>query len=133
MTITFTPKPNQIEVKVEGYGKIKVRPYGAGEELQIAKNIRELDELQKKLESWYKGIKDKYGDDESKITEEEKTEFDKIQGKLTKLSGDLTDLIRSTISSNEKGVAERLFNELSMNEIRRLINTALGKEEDAKA
>ena len=133
MTITFTPKPNQIEVKVEGYGKIKVRPYGAGEELQIAKNIRELDELQKKLESWYKGIKDKYGDDESKITEEEKSEFDKIQGKLTKLSGDLTDLIRSTISSNEKGVAERLFNELSMNEIRRLINTALGKEEDAKA
>ena len=133
MTITFTPTTNIKEVEVEGYGKVKIRPYGAGEELQIAKNLRELNELQKQAEDFLKDIKEKYGEDDAKIPEAEKKSFEKLQANVARLSDDLNEIIRGTITSDEKGVAEKLFAELPMTEIRRLISTALGKEEDAKA
>ena len=133
MTITFTPTTNIKEVEVEGYGKVKIRPYGAGEELQIAKNLRELTELQKQAEDFLKDIKEKYGEDDAKIPDTEKKSFEKLQGKVARLSDDLNEIIKGTITSDEKGVAEKLFAELPMTEIRRLISTALGKEKDAEA
>lgn len=133
MTITFTPTTNIKEVEVEGYGTVKIRPYGAGEELQIAKNLRELNEYQAKAEAFLAETKEKYGDNDSNLTKEEKAKFEKIQAAVARLSDELNELIRGTITSDEKGVAEKLFAELPMTEIRRLISTALGKEEDAKA
>lgn len=132
MTITFTPNTNIKEVEVEGYGKVRVRPYGAGEELQIAKNLRELNELQTQAEVFLKNIKEKYGEDDAKIPEEEKKNFEKLQASVARLSDDLNEIIKGTITSEEAGVAEKLFAELPMVEIRRLISTALGKDEDAE-
>lgn len=133
MTITFTPTTNIKEVEVEGYGKVRIRPYGAGEELQIAKNLRELNELQKQAEDFLKDIKSKYGEDDSKLPESEKKKFEKIQAKVSVLSDELNEIIRSTITSEDAKVAERLFMELPMAEIRKLISLALGKEKDAEA
>lgn len=131
MTITFTPTSNIKEVEVEGYGKVRIRPYGAGEELQIAKNMRELNEQQAKAEAFLASIKEKYGDNDSGLTDAEKAHFEKIQAVVARLSDELSQLIRGTISSEDPKVAEKIFNELSMTEIRRLISTALGKEPDA--
>lgn len=133
MTITFTPTANIKEVEVEGYGKVRIRPYGAGEELQISKNVRELEELQTKAENFLASIKEKYKDDESQITDSEKKQFEKIQREVFRMSNELNELIRGTISSEDPKVAERLFNELPMPEIRKLISTTLGKEVDAEA
>lgn len=132
MAISFTPNTNIKEVEVEGYGKVKIRPYGAGEELQIAKNLRELEEWQTKAEKLLADAKANYGEDETKLPDSFKNEFAKIQKAVARLSNELNDLIRGTISSDEKGVAEKLFAELPMTEIRRLIAIALGKEADAK-
>ena len=132
MTITFVPKPNYKEVEVEGYGKVRIRPYGAGEELQITKNIRELEGLQKQAEDLLAEAKSKYGDDEANLPDEFKTNFDKIRNKVAKYTDELHGLIRGTISSENPKVAERIFNELSMPEIRRLI-TASQKEDNAEA
>ena len=133
MTITFVPTANIKEVEVEGYGVVKIRPYGAGEELQISKNFRELDGLQKEAESFLAEVREKHDDDESKLDDDEKKKFESIREGITKLSDELNDLIKGTISSDDPKVAERLFNELPMTEIRKLITMALGKEADAKA
>ena len=133
MAISFTPNTNIKEVEVEGYGMVRIRPYGAGEELQIAKNFRELDELQKKAEKLLADAKANYGDDEAKLPDSFKKDFEKIQTSVSRLSNELNDIIKSTITSDQKGVAERLFNELPMTEIRRLISVALGKETNAEA
>lgn len=132
MAISFTPNTNIKEVEVEGYGKVKIRPYGAGEELQISKNFRELEELQTKAQTLLDDAKDKYGNDESKLPQDFKDEFAKIQKAVTRLSNELNDLIRGTITSDEEGVAERLYNELPLTEVRRLIAFALGKDTDAE-
>lgn len=133
MTITFVPKENIKEVEVKGFGVVKIRPYGAGEELQMSKNVRELEELQTKAEGFLKDIKEKYGDDDSKITVEEKKAFEKIQKRVMEMSNELNDLIKGTLSSDDPKVAEKIFNELPMTEIRKLIAMALGKETDAEA
>lgn len=133
MAITFTPTTNIKEVEVEGYGKVKIRPYGAGEELQIAKNLRELNELQKQAEAFLKDIKEKYGEDDAKIPDNEKKNFEKLQARVARLSDELNEIIKNTITSDQKGVAEKLFTELPMTEIRRLISIALGKEDSATA
>ena len=132
MTITFTPTSNTKEVEVEGYGKVRIRQYGAGEELQIAKNLRELQETQKKASDFLDNLKANYGEDESKLTDEEKAAFEVIQAEANHLSDELTDLTRSVISSEDPKVAERLFNELPITEIRKLISFALEKGKDAK-
>lgn len=132
MAISFTPITNIKEVEVEGYGKVKIRPYGAGEELQIAKNFRELDELQKKAEKLLADAKANYGEDEENLPDSFKKDFEKIQTNVTKLSNELNALIKGTISSEDPKVAEKLFQELPMTEIRRLISTALGKEANAE-
>lgn len=132
MTITFIPKTTNKEIEVEGYGKIYIRPYGAGEELQIQSNLRQLDELQKNAETLLKDAKEKYGDDEAKLPPEFKEKFEKIQKKVNEFTEELNQIIRSTISSEKKGMAEKLFNELPMTEIRRMISTARG-EDDAEA
>lgn len=132
MTITFIPKTNIKEVEVAGYGGVKIRPYGAGEELQIAKNLRELDELQKQAEAFLVEIKEKYHNDESALSSDEKIHFEKIQKKVDELTHELHDIIRSTISSDDPKVAKRLFKELPIEEIRRLVTTATG-ENNAKA
>ena len=126
MTITFIPKVNNKEVEVAGYGKIKVRPYGAGEELQITKNVRELEELQKQAEHFLSDIKEKHQNDESKLTDEEKASFNAIQQKVFTLSNELNEIIRSTISSDDPSVAEKLFRELPIEEIRRLVTATIG-------
>lgn len=133
MTITFVPTANIKEVEVKGYGVVKIRPYGAGEELQISKNFRELDGLQKEAKSFLAEVREKHDDDESKLDDDEKKKFETIREGITKLSDELNDLIKGTISSDDPKVAERLFNELPMTEIRKLITMALGKEADAKA
>lgn len=132
MAITFTPTTNIKEVNVEGYGTIKIRPYGAGEELQISKNLRELDGLQKQAQSFLDVVKTKYADDETQIPQEQKDKFTKIQQKVEKLSNELNELIRGTISSDEPGVADRVFNELPLGQIRKII-AAAKKDEDAEA
>lgn len=131
MTITFIPKANIKEIEVEGYGKVRVRPYGAGEELQISKNIRELESLQKQAEGLLADAKAEYGSDEAKLPEDFKTNFEKIQAKVRKYTDELHCIIRSTISSEQPKVAERIFNELSMPELRRLISTAM-KDDNAE-
>lgn len=133
MTITFTPITNIKEVEVEGYGKVRIRPYGAGEELQISKNFRELQELQMQAEDFAKLIKDKYDGDESKVTNKEKAQFDRIMKESVRLSEELDNIMKSTITSDEDGVVDRLFAELPKQEISRLIATALRKEADAEA
>ena len=133
MTISFTPNTNAKEIEVEGYGVVKVRPYGAGEELQIAQNIRELDELQKKAEKLLTDTKANYGEDDSKLPDSVKTDFEKIQKAVARLSDKLNTLSKGVISSDDPKVAEKLFNELPLSEIRRLITTALRKEADAEA
>lgn len=133
MTISFTPNTNIKEVEVAGYGVVKIRPYGAGEELQIAKNIRELNELQQQAEKMLDVIKADYNEDDTKIPEELKKDFASIQNKVTNLSNELNDLIKGTISSDDPAVAERIFNELPLTEVRRLVATALGKGADAEA
>ena len=132
MTITFTPTSNIKEVEVEGYGKVRIRPYGAGEELQIAKNLRELTEAQEKAAALLDNMKTKYGEDDSKLTDQEKADFEAVQAEANRLSDDLTNLTRSVISSEDPKVAERLFNELPITEIRKLISFALEKGKDAK-
>ena len=129
MTITFTPKLNNKEIEVEGYGVVKIRPYGAGEELEIAKNMRELEELQKQAESFLEMIKTKYNNDEAKLEEEEKERFNKIQHKVVSLSNELNEIIRSTITSDDPAVAERMFKELPMEEIRRLVTASRGEDD----
>ena len=133
MAISFTPNTNIKEVEVEGFGKVKIRPYGAGEELQISKNFRELTDLQKKAEDWLAEAKEKYDNDDSKLPEDFKKDFEKIQAEVTRLSNELNELIRGIITSDEEGVAERVYNELPLTEVRRLVAFALGKAEDAKA
>ena len=128
MTISFTPNTNIKKIMVEGFGKVQIRPYGAGEELQISKNFRELDELTTKARQLLDEAKEKYGDDESKLPDSFKKDFNKIKETVDRLTIELNDLIKGTISSDEKGVAERIFNELPMSEIRRLVAVALGKE-----
>lgn len=131
MTITFIPKTNKRAIDVEGYGKIFVRQYGAGEELQIQANLRELTELQQRAEDLLKEAKEKYGEDDSKLPKEFKTRFEKIQGKVTGLSEELNEIIRNTITSEKPGMAEKLFNELPMAEIRRMIG-AVRDEDNAE-
>lgn len=132
MAITFTPTTNIKEVNVEGYGVVRIRPYGAGEELQISKNLRELDGLQKQAQSFLDTLKKDYAGDEAQIPEEQKDKFTQIQRKVEKLSNELNELIRGTISSNEPGVADRVFNELPLEQIRKII-AAAKKDEDAEA
>jgi len=131
MAITFIPKTNTKEVEVEGYGTVKIRAYGAGEELQIAKNMRELEELQNQAEAFLEEVKQKYGNDQSKLSSAEKTRFEKIQRKVNELTNELHEIIRSTISSDDPKVAKRLFKELPLEEIRRLVTMAM--EDDAEA
>lgn len=133
MTITFTPTPNYKEVEVEGYGVVKIRPYGAGEELQLAKNYRELQEIQKESEAFLETIRTKYDSDDSKIPDEEKKRFEKLQTKFATLYDSLNEMIKDTITSDTPGVADKLFAELPMKEIKRLVDTALGKGPDAEA
>lgn len=129
MTITFTPKVNNKEIEVEGYGTVRVRSYGAGEELEITKNMRELEELQKQAENFLEMVKTKYDSDEAKLTDEEKERFNKIQRKVLSLSNELNEIIRSTITSDDPSVAERLFKELPMEEIRRLVTASRGEDD----
>lgn len=129
MAITFTPKPNNVEVEVEGFGKIRVRHYGAGEELQLTKDVRELDELQKRGERLLAELKDKAKKEgkDAQLPEELQKEFNDIQKRVGQLSDELNSITKGVITSDEPDVAERIFNELPIQEIRRLINTALKK------
>lgn len=131
MAITFIPKTNTKEVKVEGYGVVKIRSYGAGEELQIAKNLRELEELQSQAEAFLEEVKQKYGNDQSKLSPAEKTRFENIQRKVNGLTNELHEIIRSTISSDDPKVAKKLFQELPLEEIRRLVTMARGDNAEA--
>lgn len=133
MTISFTPITNIKEVEVEGYGKVRVRPYGAGEELQLSMNIRKLEDVQKQAEKLLEEAKEEYGDDESKWGKDVSEKFKKIRGEAVRLSDELNDITRNILSSEDPKVAERLFRELPMSEVRRLIALALGKEANAKA
>ncbi len=113
-----------------GYGVVKIRAYGAGEELQIAKNLRELDELQKQAEAFLAEVKARHGDDNADLTSEEKERFDKIQKKVNDHTNELHEIIRSTISSDDPKVAKRLFKELPLEELRRLVTA---KDDNAEA
>lgn len=136
MAITFTPKPNHVEVEVEGFGKVRVRHYGAGEELQLAKDVRELDELQKRGERLLADLQTKAKKDgeDAELTPELQKEFNAVQKRVGELSDELNAITRSVLSSEDPTVAERIFNELPVQEVRRLINFALKKgDQSAKA
>ena len=129
MAITFTPKPNNVEVEVEGFGKVRVRPYGAGEELQLAKDVREIDELQKRGERFLAELREKEKNEgkDAKLSPEQEKEFAELQKKMNSLSDEMNGLLRGVLTSKDPSVAEKLFNQLPMDEIRRLINFALKK------
>ena len=132
MTISFTPDTNTKAVEVEGYGIVKVRQYGAGEELQIAKNLRELDELKNKATSLLETMRKDYGENEKEYPENFKKDFDLIQTEVSRLTTELNELIKGIISSDDPQVAERVFAELPMSEIRRLIAMVRGKDTNAE-
>ena len=89
--------------------------------------------MQKRAEKFLADIKTNYESDESKIPDSAKKDFEKIQNEVKRLSDELNEIIKGTLSSDDPKVAERLFNELPLTEIRRLISTALGKEANAEA
>ena len=132
MTISFTPNTNTKAVEVEGYGIVKVRQYGAGEELQIAKNLRELDELKNKATSLLETMRKDYGENEKEYPENFKKDFDLIQTEVSRLTTELNELVKGIISSDDPQVAERVFAELPMSEIRRLISMVRGKDTNAE-
>lgn len=132
MAITFTPKTNIKEIDVEGYGLIRIRPYGAGEELQIQANLRKLEELQSQAESLLAEAKEKYGEDEAKLPQEFKDRFKKIQDEVVVLTDELNEMTMAVVTSERPGVAKRLLKELPTSELRRLITSAR-EENNAKA
>jgi hypothetical protein len=123
MTITYVPKNNKKTIEVEGYGKFTVRPYGAGEELQVRANMRELNEVQAEAEALLEKHKGKAKN--AKIPEADQKTLAKLLARTDELIVETHELLKGTISSETEGAVDRLFKELDRTEIRRIIDAAL--------
>lgn len=122
MTIAYIPK-NKKKIEVEGYGEFFVRPYGAGEELQINANMRELNEIQTEAQEMLKRYKAKGKDGE--LSEADKKALKKLQTRTNELTIETHEILKGTITSETEGAVDKLFKELDRTEIRRIIDTAL--------
>lgn len=123
MTITYVPKNNKKTIEVEGYGIFTVRPYGAGEELQVRANMRELNgitaeaqELLERQKSRAKG--EKTPEDDQKV-------LTRLQNRTDELVAETHEILKGTITSETEGAVDKLFKELDRKEIRAIIDTAL--------
>lgn len=123
MTITYVPKNNKKTIEVEGYGKFTVRPYGAGEELQVRANMRELNEVQAEAEALLEKHKDK--DRNAKIPEADQKHLNKLIARTDELVVETHELLKGTIASETEGAVDKLFRELDRTEIRKIIDAAL--------
>ena len=123
MTITYVPKNNKKTIEVEGYGKFTVRSYGAGEELQVRANMRELNEVQAEAEALLE--KHKGEAKNAKIPEADQKTLAKLLARTDELIVETHELLKGTISSETEGAVDRLFKELDRTEIRRIIDAAL--------
>lgn len=124
MTITYVPKNNKKTIEVEGYGKFTVRPYGAGEELQVRANMRELNEIQMAAQ----GLLEKYKDSKSKddrISEADQKTLKELQERTEELTVETHEILKGTITSETEGAVDKLFRELDRTEIRHIIDAAL--------
>lgn len=123
MTITYVPKNNKKTIEVEGYGLFIVRPYGAGEELQVRANMRELNELTAEARELLEKQKNR-GKNE-KIPEEDQKPLARLQNRADELVAETHEILKGTISSETEGAVDKLFRELDRTEIRRIIDAAL--------
>lgn len=123
MTITYVPKNNKKTIEVEGYGKFTVRPYGAGEELQVRANMRELNEIQAESQALLEKHKDK--DRNAQLPEADQKHLNKLIARTDELIVETHELLKGTISSETEGAVDRLFKELDRTEIRKIIDAAL--------
>ena len=123
MTITYVPKNNKKTIEVEGYGLFIVRPYGAGEELQVRANMRELNELTAEARGLLEKQKNR-GKNE-KIPEEDQKPLARLQNRADELVAETHEILKGTISSETEGAVDKLFRELDRTEIRRIIDAAL--------
>lgn len=122
MTIDFTLKDNKKPITVKGYGTFYIRPYGAGEELQIRANLRRLDEIGDAI-----NLMTKSHNADDKVSEEDAKQLKKFENEIFELSEENQKIVKGTISCDDKKAIERLFNERSNSEIREIISTALGE------
>ena len=123
MTIKYIPKNNKKTIEVEGYGLFIVRPYGAGEELQVRANMRELNELTAEARELLEKQKNR-GENE-KIPEEDQKPIARLQSRADELVAETHEILKGTISSETEGAVDKLFRELDRTEIRRIIDAAL--------
>lgn len=123
MAITYVPKNNKKKITVEGYGEFTVRPYGAGEELQVRANMRELNETQAEAQALLEKQRGK--DKDAKISEEDQKTLTRLMVRTDELVIETHELSKSTITSETEGAVDRLFQELDRTEIRKIIDTAL--------
>ena len=123
MTIKYTPRNNKKTIEVEGYGKFTVRPYGAGEELQIQANMRELNEIQVEAQNILERYKN--ADRNAPLNPDDKKTLAELQSKVDELTVETHEILKSTITSETEGAVDRLFKELDRTEIRRIIDAAL--------
>lgn len=123
MTIKYIPKNNKKTIEVEGYGLFIVRPYGAGEELQVRANMRELNELTAEARGLLEKQKNR-GKNE-KIPEEDQKPLARLQNRADELVAETHEILKGTISSETEGAVDKLFRELDRTEIRRIIDAAL--------
>ncbi len=123
MTITYIPKNNKKTIEVEGYGKFTVRPYGAGEELQVRANMRELNEITAEAQELLEKAKSRSKDE--KTPEEEQKALARLQNRTDDLVAETHEILKGTITSEAEGAVDKLFRELDRKEIRAIIDTAL--------
>lgn len=123
MTIKYIPKNNKKAVDVEGYGKFYVRPYGAGEELQVQANMRELNEIQREAQNLLESYKN--ADKNEELTAEDKKVLAELQDRTSELTIETHEILKGTITSDTEGAVDKLFRELDRAEIRHIIDAAL--------
>ena len=123
MTITYVPKNNKKTIEVEGYGKFTVRPYGAGEELQVRANMRELNAIQAEAQELLEKYRGK--DKADKISNTDQKALTRLQNRTEELTVETHEILKGTITSETEGAVDKLFKELDRTEIRNIIDAAL--------
>lgn len=123
MTITYVPKNNKKAIEVEGYGKFTVRPYGAGEELQVRANMRELNAIQAEAQELLEKYRGK--DKADKISNTDQKALARLQNRTEELTVETHEILKGTITSEVEGAVDKLFKELDRTEIRNIIDAAL--------
>lgn len=126
MAISYIPKTNKKEIEVEGYGKFYIRRYGAGEELQIQANLRELDNIQEGAKKLHEALKDKK---EEEVKQEDRDKLAEFMRATDRLTRELYEIRKGTFSSDTDGAVDKLFAELPREEIVAISNAAFLEED----